>query len=104
MCPPWSSWKRAEVIHLPPRQEKVLEFSTDAEELMQAILATRLIPEKASADAAHIAIAAVQRMDFLLTWNCRHIANAAIVDDLRQVCSDAGFPAPVICTPYELMV
>ena len=82
----------------------VLEFSKTAEGLAQKILATRLIPGKAAADAAHIAIAAVHAMDFLLTWNCRHIANAAIVDDIRRVCSDEGFPAPVICTPHELMV
>jgi hypothetical protein len=43
-------------------------------------------------------------MDFLLTWNCRHIANAAIVEKLRAICEREGFPAPVICTPHELMV
>ena len=53
---------------------------------------------------AHIAIASVHGMDFLMTWNCRHIANAAIVEKLRAVCEREGFPAPVICTPYELMV
>jgi len=67
-------------------------------------LASRLIPAKAEADAAHIATAAVHGMDFLLTWNCRHIANAAIVEKLRLICEEEGFPAPVICTPHELMV
>jgi len=43
-------------------------------------------------------------MDFLLTWNCRHIANATIVEKLRAVCEREGFPAPVICTPHELML
>jgi hypothetical protein len=69
-----------------------------------ALLASRLIPAKAEADAAHIATAAVHGMDFLLTWNCRHIANAAIVEQLRAICEREGFPAPVICTPHELMV
>ena len=75
----------------------ILEFSTSAQDLAQKILATRPIPGKTAADAAHIVIAAVHRMDFLLTWNCRHIASAAIVDDIRRACSDEGFPAPVIC-------
>ena len=56
------------------------------------------------APAAHVATAAVHGMDFLLTWNCRHIANAAIVEKLRDICEREGFPAPVICTPHELMV
>lgn len=83
---------------------QVLPFPKEAEVLTRALLASRLIPAKADADAAHIATAAVHEMDFLLTWNCRHIANAAIVEKLRAICEREGFPAPVICTPYELMV
>jgi hypothetical protein len=83
---------------------QVLPFPREAEDLTRALLASHLIPAKAEADAAHIATAAVHGMDFLLTWNCRHIANAAIVEQLRGVCVQEGFPAPVICTPYELMV
>jgi hypothetical protein len=83
---------------------RVLPFPIEAEVLTRALVASRLVPAKAEADAAHIAIAAVHGMDFLLTWNCRHIANAAIMEKLRAVCERKGFPAPVICTPYELMV
>jgi hypothetical protein len=54
-------------------------------------------------DAAHIAVAAVHEMDFLLTWNCRHIANAVIVDKVRAVIAVAGYAPPAICTPLELM-
>jgi hypothetical protein len=43
-------------------------------------------------------------MDFLLTWNCRHIANATLVDKVRAVCAAAGYAPPVICTPFELMI
>lgn len=85
-------------------QCQVLPFPTEAEELTRALMASGLIPPNAEADAAHIATAAVHKMDFLLTWNCRHIANAAIVEKLRDVCEREGFPAPVICTPHELMV
>jgi hypothetical protein len=82
----------------------VLEYSQAAQALAARILASRLLPAKATVDAAHIAVASVHGMDFLLTWNCRHIANAAIVEDVRAVCAEAGHAAPVICTPLELMV
>ena len=82
----------------------VLEFDAAAERLARAILNSRLLPAKAAVDAAHIAVAAVHGVDFLLTWNCRHIANAAIVDRVRAVIADAGHVPPVICTPLELMV
>ena len=83
---------------------QVLPYPPEAEDLTRALLSSRLIPAKAETDAAHVAIAAVHGLDFLLTWNCRHIANAAIVEKLREICTAEGFPAPVICTPHELMV
>jgi len=58
---------------------------------------------KAATDAAHIAIAAVHGMDFLLTWNCVHIANAAIAKALGSICREHAYECPVICTPEELM-
>jgi PIN domain len=83
---------------------KVLEYSEAAQKLAREILQTHLLPPKAAVDAAHIAVAAMHGMDFLLTWNCRHIANAAIVDKVRAVCASAGYAPPVICTPMELML
>ena len=83
---------------------RVLIVTDATEALTNALLATRLIPPKAAADAVHIAVAAVHHMDFLLTWNCRHIANATIVDRIRAVCLREGYPPPLICTPNELMV
>ena len=82
---------------------RVLEYTEAAQLLARKILSSRLLPAKAAVDAAHITVAAVHEMDFLLTWNCRHIANAAIVDDVRAVIAGAGYAPPVICTPYELM-
>lgn len=72
------------------------------------ILASRIpqagiIPQKAVTGAAHIAIAAVHQMQFLMTWNCTHIANAELIDSIRRVCLDHGFSCPIICTPEELM-
>ncbi len=81
----------------------VLAVTDDVEELTKRILATGLIPPRAIHDAAHIAFASVHEMDFLLTWNCRHIHNAMISRRLSGVCSAFGFPLPVLCTPRELM-
>jgi hypothetical protein len=61
------------------------------------------IPQKASVDALHIAIATVNGMDYLLTWNCKHIANAEMQTAVINVCRAAGYEPPVICTPEELM-
>jgi hypothetical protein len=54
-------------------------------------------------DAYHIAVAAVNGMDYLLTWNCKHIANAVMRPMVEQVCRNHGFEPPTICTPQELM-
>jgi hypothetical protein len=83
---------------------RILEATDAARSLTLELLSSGLIPAKAAADAAHIAVAAAQGMDFLLTWNCRHIANALTVERIREVCARRGYPAPVICTPYELML
>jgi len=81
----------------------VLAVTDDVEELTRRILATGLIPLRATRDAAHIAFASVHGMDFLLTWNCRHIHNAMISRRLSGVCAAMGFTLPVLCTPRELM-
>ncbi len=67
------------------------------------ILATGLIPPLAIRDAIHSGVSAVHQVDFLLTWNCRHINNATIQQRLRGVCHAAGFELPVICTPNGLL-
>ena len=62
-----------------------------------------LVPEKAAEDALHISLATVHGMDYLLTWNCKHIANAALRSLLEKILREEGFQPPVICTPEELM-
>ena len=57
----------------------------------------------AEVDASHIAIAAVHRMDVLLTWNCTHIHNIAISRQIERICAQAGWPGPAICTPFDLL-
>jgi predicted nucleic acid-binding protein len=61
------------------------------------------IPQKAGVDALHIAVATVHGMDYLLTWNCKHIANAEMQTAVNAVCRTAGYEPPVICTPEELL-
>ncbi len=61
------------------------------------------LPSKAADDAVHIAAATVHRLDYLLTWNCKHIANAQIQRKLEEISLDLGYQLPVICTPYELL-
>jgi predicted nucleic acid-binding protein len=61
------------------------------------------LPSKAATDAIHIALATIHGIDYLLTWNCKHIANAQIQKKLAQVSLDFGYEMPTICTPYELM-
>lgn len=74
----------------------------EAESLARALLDRVPLPDRATADALHIATAAVHGMDYLLTWNCTHIANAALRGRIEAVCRDAGFEPPAICTPEEL--
>jgi hypothetical protein len=81
----------------------LLDITSETAELASSILAAGKIPRKAATDAAHIAIAAVHGMDFLVTWNCIHIANAAIAKALASICRQHGCECPVICTPEELM-
>jgi hypothetical protein len=61
------------------------------------------VPSEAQADALHIAIASLHGLDYLLTWNCRHIDNAAKKPLIRSICATAGYPCPEICTPLELL-
>lgn len=80
-----------------------LAITTPTQTLATSLVGSGLLPGKAAADALHIAIAAVHGIDYLLTWNIRHLANAAIRRRIEAVCGASGFPPPVLCTPEELM-
>jgi hypothetical protein len=71
--------------------------------LAERLLADAAVPAEAEEDALHIAIAAVHGMDYLLTWNFRHIANAAVRSRIEATCFESGYDAPIICTPEELL-
>lgn len=81
----------------------VLEADDQARLLAAEILRTSALPSKATADAAHIAIATVNGMDFLLTWNCTHIANGVVQRAISRLSRELGFEPPTIVTPEELI-
>ena len=81
----------------------VLKATPEAKDLAYAFLRESAIPPKAAMDAVHVAIATVHGVNYLLTWNCTHIANAAMRERLEEVCRNQGFKPPVICTPEELI-
>ena len=82
---------------------QLLDPTDDALTLAQELLSAGCIPTKASADAAHIALATVHGMDYLLTWNCAHIANAEMRPRIARLASSRGYTLPGLCTPEELM-
>ena len=71
--------------------------------IAEEIMSRAILPPKAQVDALHIATVAHHRIDYLLTWNYKHIANATLRSRIEQVCRDAGFEPPIICTPDELV-
>lgn len=80
-----------------------LSASPDAEALVPELLRATGLPAKVFVDMAHVALATVHGMQYLLTWNCRHIANATILRAVARACRERGYEPPVICTPEELM-
>lgn len=81
----------------------VLDITPQAVELAEDFLKRGVIPRQAAEDALHIAVAAVNGMDYLLTWNFKHIANAVLRVNVELVCRLNGYEPPVICSPLELM-
>lgn len=81
----------------------LLAATTEVDALARSLIAGKAIPATEPRDAFHVAIAAVHGMNYLLTWNFKHIANASLRHRIEQICRDAGFEPPIICTPDELM-
>ena len=81
----------------------VLDLTPAAESLADEVLRSGLLPADADGDAAHIALASTHGMEILLTWNCRHIANPAIVGRLRRLVETQGHKLPEIYTPEEFL-
>ena len=80
-----------------------LPVDAEIEALAARLIADGGFPSMAEIDALHVALAAVHAVDFLLTWNCRHINNADTKPLIRSICALAGYSCPEICTPQELL-
>jgi len=91
--------KRLETIADLPK----LAITESVRLLAAALISEGPIPPNAEIDAYHIAVATVNGVDYLLTWNCTHIANAIMRPRIEEVCRQQGFEPPIICTPQELM-
>ncbi|MCD4784948.1 MAG: type II toxin-antitoxin system VapC family toxin [Candidatus Eremiobacteraeota bacterium] len=94
-----ASQKRLETLS----EFNILDITDEVTNLTAEILLSGIIPQKSATDAAHIAIATIHKMNFLLTWNCAHLANAEIWIAIYSVCGSKGYECPIICTPEELM-
>lgn len=81
----------------------LLPFTNEVEWIAGELERLGLVPPSAAADAFHIAFAAVHAMDYLLTWNCKHIANAERLPAIEEFLAENGFAVPFVCTPEELM-
>jgi hypothetical protein len=82
---------------------QILTLTGEAAALAQKLVEREVISRQAVEDALHIAIATVNGMDYLITWNFKHIANASMRSNIELVCREAGYEPPVICSPMELM-
>ena len=81
----------------------LLDLTEAVPVVAKAIMSSGLLPEKATRDAVHIAVSSVHRIDILLTWNCQHIANAAIMRELGEIVAQCDCEMPILCTPEELL-
>lgn len=96
---PDAARRRLEVLEGIP----VLDARDEADELAEALVREGPLPQTAVDDAGHLALATVHGMDFLVTWNCRHLANAEYFEGIATVVQARGYKAPIICTPQELL-
>jgi len=91
--------KRLALIH----DLKALAMTETALNLAQSLISGGPLPQKAADDAIHIALAAVNEMDYLLSWNCKHITNLFIQKDLAKILARQGFRLPTIGTPESFL-
>ena len=81
----------------------LLELSPDIPQIAAEIVQRGILPADAQVDALHIAVAAFHEVEYLLTWNCKHIANAHVLPRIRDLLLELGYAVPIICTPEEMI-
>ena len=90
--------RRVEVL----REMTILTLNDDAAELALALVTGRAVPAEAKVDADHIAIATVNNIDYILTWNLSHIANSVTIPIISEICEREGYNRPIITIPSML--
>ena len=96
---PEAANKRLQII----KSLRQIEPTPEVGEFTKHLLAQGALPKAAADDALHIALAVIHGIDYLLTWNCRHIDNARTKPAIRRLCQEMGYQFPEICTPEELL-
>ena len=96
---PIASQQRLKILE----QIELLTTTESALTLAQAFLESKIMPQRAAEDALNIAISVTNGIDYLLTWNCKHIANAIIRREIERTCRSLGYEPVTMCTPEELM-
>ena len=81
----------------------ILDFTLEIDEIAQAYIRHMLMPREALGDAAHLALASFHKCDLLVTWNCRHLANANKFPHIRRINGLLGLFSPALVTPLELL-
>lgn len=81
----------------------LLAVTPEATELAEQLVQKGPLPLRAEVDALHIGVAATHGIEYLLTWNCKHIANARMRSQIERICRKLGYEPPVMCTPEELL-
>jgi predicted nucleic acid-binding protein len=96
---PDAAQRRLEVL----AQVELVALSEEALQLAQSLVDDGVLPLRAVNDALHLAIAVTNGVEYLLTWNCRHLANAALRREIERHCRSRGYEPAIICTPEELL-
>jgi len=99
---------RGDAIYAQKRLDEIVDFTVlevneEIEDLAQEYFAALQIPEKAKIDAFHLAVAAWHKMDYVLSWNCKHIASGRVQKTLQEINLRLGVHTPIVCTSEELM-
>ncbi len=94
--------RREESITLVRRLEE-LDYTAEVAEIAAVYLQHKLMPAEAIGDADHLALASFYNCDMLVTWNCKHLANANKTDHIRRVNALLGLRTPLLVTPLELI-
>ena len=85
------------------RNFQVLAIEDKATKLAEQLLEKKAIPHKCPEDALHIAVATVNNLDIIVTWNFKHINNPFMIKNIQRVIKEAGYNPPIICSPEEII-